>query len=145
MYNTTMDYWTQSLDDGYLVDIVYLDRKASDSVPHNRLLMKLKAYGILSMCILNCFLVESRELSLTVTTLVGPWGSILGPLLFLLCVNDIPLSVDPTYYLLMMPRCFDQLDAKPTTCNFNVILLNCINGQKPGCSISILASVTFCV
>ena len=42
-----MEHWTKSLDDGNHVDIVYLDFcKASDCVPHQRLLSKLKAYGI---------------------------------------------------------------------------------------------------
>ena len=40
-----LEIWTEKLDDGDPVDAVYLDfRKALDSVPHQRLLGKLKAY-----------------------------------------------------------------------------------------------------
>ena len=42
-----MEHWTKSLDDGNEVDIVYLDFcKAFDCVLHQRVLSKLKAYGI---------------------------------------------------------------------------------------------------
>jgi len=42
-----MEQWTKSLDHGVPVDIIYLDfKKAFDTVPHRRLLTKLKAYGI---------------------------------------------------------------------------------------------------
>ena len=38
---------TKWIDDGSPVDVVYLDfQKAFDKVPHQRLLIKLKAYGI---------------------------------------------------------------------------------------------------
>ena len=38
---------TQWLDEGSPVDIIYLDfKKALDKVPHQRLLLKLKAHGI---------------------------------------------------------------------------------------------------
>ena len=38
---------TKWVDDGSSVDVVYLDfQKAFDKVPHQRLLLKLKAHGI---------------------------------------------------------------------------------------------------
>ena len=85
-------------------NIVYLDfKKAFHSVPHARLLKKLHAYGIggkLLECV-SYFLRERRqcvnvdgELSSWKKVESGiPQASILGPLLFLVYVNDIPLEV----------------------------------------------------
>ena len=42
-----MDYWTDMLDQGHSADTIYLDfANAFDSVPHERLLEKVKGYGI---------------------------------------------------------------------------------------------------
>jgi len=42
-----LEHWTSSMDGGYGVDVIYLYyRKAFDTVPHRRLLTKLKMIGI---------------------------------------------------------------------------------------------------
>ena len=49
----TIEDWMSKLDCGTPVDAVYLDlRKAFDTVPHRRLIVKLKGYGITG-CVLD--------------------------------------------------------------------------------------------
>ena len=44
---TVVDDWTSALADGDNLDALYMDfAKAFDSVPHQRLLVKLKGYGL---------------------------------------------------------------------------------------------------
>ena len=44
----TFEAWTRLLDEGYGLDVIYLDyRKAFDTVPHCKLIMKLSSMGII--------------------------------------------------------------------------------------------------
>ena len=44
---TAIERWMEILDNGGVIDIIYLDFcKAFDFGPHQRLLIKLKSYGI---------------------------------------------------------------------------------------------------
>ena len=42
----TLEIWTSAMEEGYGVDVIYLDyQKALDTVPIKRLMQKLKGYG----------------------------------------------------------------------------------------------------
>ena len=48
---TVFDTWSQYIDSDIPVDTIFLDfRKAFDSVPHKRLLLKLERQECLEMC-----------------------------------------------------------------------------------------------
>ena len=102
-----VDELTRHIKDGQQVDAVVMDfSKAFDVVPHGSLLVKLEYYGIRGNTLqwIDSFLrsrtqrvVVDAEMSDVAPVTSGvPQGSVLGPILFLVYINDMPESITST-------------------------------------------------
>ena len=144
------------------IDVILLDfSKAFDVVPHHRLLMKLYMYGITGKTHrwIEDFLgnrtqevvVNGSKSECGMVKSGVPQGTVLGPLLFLIYINDIESQITSYYspvlftFLLMIVPFIDQYILKVIPFLYKKIYSSCRSGQIHGKWHLMLTNVSYFV
>ena len=102
-----IESWYETIEKKGYIDVIYTDfAKAFDSVPHLRLIRKVESYGIKGKLPswIKSFLTSRRQ-RVNVNGQMSRWsevksgipqGSVLGTILFLMYINDMPMVVKNT-------------------------------------------------
>ena len=120
-----IDKWTEIMDRGGCVDVIYMDfMKAFDTVPHNRLLHVLEAYGFGNPLLswIQQFL-KGRKQRVVVNGNASRWydvssgvpqGSVLGPVLFVIFINTMLeiTNADDIYLFADDTKLFNEISSE---------------------------------
>ena len=111
-----LEEWTKMIEDGDCFDVIYTDfSKAFDSVPHERLFLKMESLGIKGDILkwiksfltgrTQCVNVEGAYSSWKKVVSGIPQGSVIGPILFVIFINDMPDAVKHNFCKLFADDC----------------------------------------
>ena len=139
-----IDMWTKNMDSQMLNGIILLDlRKAFDLIDHEILITKLGKYniGLKTLHLLRSYLSERKQQVLFKQTLSDvqqvksgiPQGSIIGPLLFISYMNDLPLTLNASSYIDMYADDATITHATKTIAELNVALTNDLSAVTAWC------------
>ena len=153
-----LDIWSEILDQGGSFDVIYMDfMKAFDKVPHRRLVYKVEKYGIKGNVLewiknfladrTQCVVINNMTSKLGNVTSGIPQGSVLGPLLFVIYINDLPEVVDKLTLVFLFAddtKLFRQIKSSADVLILQSDINKLSDWSKNGSYASILTNVWQC-